>query len=571
MWGQGEINHGVDKFTGGINGGVPLVIFDDSFRTVVVSPLNNFMVGFQSATTYLQGDIGCGIQGRVQNIPINTTHSTVIYTGHGIANTLQEWGKKLLQKSNKVHVKDRTDLDISSTHLGYYTDNGAYYYYQTESGKNYEETLKDVKQFHVQEGYPFKYYQLDSWWYYKGIKDGVKTWEARPDIFPNGLEKLSHALDAPFVAHNRYWASDNTYQQKYKFVKESTLSLPQSLPFWNDLLKQAKQNKIVVYEQDWLVDQTRNMNITQNNMDAARTWLTDMGKAAEMNGMLIQYCMPLPMHFLQSTEIKPVVQIRTSDDYETMNYQWSMARNNLLAWSLGMMPFKDTFYTTAVQPGSRKDKWEPTPELQVLVAALSAGPVGPGDRIGYHNKTRIMATCNSDGLLVKPDRPAFPIDRMFLPINQRIGQVWSTVSTVSGFTTTYLFAANMTAPVNVTKQDLGLDEKHTHFVYNYYTRTAQVFGKSIALEFGKPVSVNQTIPIQYFVIGQANDQGVVPLGDLSKYITISQQRVKSLTFSQIDFVQGKEEFHVGFIVDGQVITKQCSRSTVKLENKKIIC
>lgn len=33
---------------------------------------------------------------------------------------------------------------------------------------------------------PYRYLQYDSWWYYKGVEDGVKNWTSRPDIFPNG-------------------------------------------------------------------------------------------------------------------------------------------------------------------------------------------------------------------------------------------------------------------------------------------------------------------------------------------------------------------------------------------------
>ena len=35
--------------------------------------------------------------------------------------------------------------DFSMKHLGYTTDNGAYYYYNTEPGKNYEETILELK------------------------------------------------------------------------------------------------------------------------------------------------------------------------------------------------------------------------------------------------------------------------------------------------------------------------------------------------------------------------------------------------------------------------------------------
>jgi len=33
----------------------------------------------------------------------------------------------------------------------------------------------------------YRYIQYDSWWYYKGKGEGVKTWIARPDVFPDGF------------------------------------------------------------------------------------------------------------------------------------------------------------------------------------------------------------------------------------------------------------------------------------------------------------------------------------------------------------------------------------------------
>ena len=56
---------------------------------------------------------------------------------------------------------------------------------------------------------------------------------------------------------------------------------------------------------------------------------------------------------------------------------------------------------------------------EALVSALSGGPVGPSDGIGGSDASLIMRTCRLDGLLLKPDRPATPIDVMFL-INKNI-------------------------------------------------------------------------------------------------------------------------------------------------------
>jgi alpha-glucosidase (family GH31 glycosyl hydrolase) len=41
---------------------------------------------------------------------------------------------------------------------------GAYYYYQTEPNKNYEDTLLDVYDYAQKESIPYHYILLDSWW-----------------------------------------------------------------------------------------------------------------------------------------------------------------------------------------------------------------------------------------------------------------------------------------------------------------------------------------------------------------------------------------------------------------------
>lgn len=46
--------------------------------------------------------------------------------------------------------------------------------------------------------------QFNSWWYYKGVNDGVKFWQPREEVFPNGLSYMSENMDyMPLVLHNR--------------------------------------------------------------------------------------------------------------------------------------------------------------------------------------------------------------------------------------------------------------------------------------------------------------------------------------------------------------------------------
>ena len=50
------------------------------------------------------------------------------------------WGDLLLLRSGKKRAA-AWDLDYSLRYLGYSTDNGAYYYYNTEKGKERETTM----------------------------------------------------------------------------------------------------------------------------------------------------------------------------------------------------------------------------------------------------------------------------------------------------------------------------------------------------------------------------------------------------------------------------------------------
>ena len=45
----------------------------------------------------------------------------------------------------------------SRRYLGYSPDNGAFYYYTTEAGKNYEDTMLDVAAYAKTAGIPYQY------------------------------------------------------------------------------------------------------------------------------------------------------------------------------------------------------------------------------------------------------------------------------------------------------------------------------------------------------------------------------------------------------------------------------
>lgn len=105
---------------------------------------------------------------------------------------------------------------ISHVISGYWTDNGAFYYYHTLEGKNYEETLIELTDYFKQSGsaIPVRHLEIDSWWYPKDFFLAVEEWSALENIFPNGLDFLQNRIGLPIVAHNRYWSRNTTYAKE---------------------------------------------------------------------------------------------------------------------------------------------------------------------------------------------------------------------------------------------------------------------------------------------------------------------------------------------------------------------
>jgi hypothetical protein len=67
------------------------------------------------------------------------------------------------------------------------------YYYYNEHSNNFTGDFTAVKTVEVdQRNIPFRYLQIDSFWYTKGSSGGVSNWTATATAFPGGLEALSN-------------------------------------------------------------------------------------------------------------------------------------------------------------------------------------------------------------------------------------------------------------------------------------------------------------------------------------------------------------------------------------------
>ncbi len=405
-----------------IDGGFPLTVFDNKMEnTLVISPLDTFMSA--SMASYIPSGskvpiFGLGIVSDVTSVPKGYTMESVIVAGHNVTGTMAKLGKLLRTKYKKDETYKQRDLSIN--YLGYWTDNGGCYYYNTGKYKNYEETILAVKKASVDNKIPYKYLQLDSWWYYKGMADGVKNWTTNTSVLPNGVKQLSDITGWDIVGHNRYWSNDTDYAKqnggKFDFILDTNgYAVPIDTHFWKYLLSTAKKDlNLIVYEQDWLDREYEHVNELRSVLNLGETWLNQMGQAALDLGLTIQYCMPWNRHILQSVMNSAVTQIRVSDDYQPGNGQWQVGDTTILSHAMGVASFKDTFHSLVTESNCKFMNPEPYPELETYVSVLTGGPIGPSDTADHFNKTLIMSTCMSDGLLLKPTRPAMSLEETFL-------------------------------------------------------------------------------------------------------------------------------------------------------------
>ena len=237
-------------------------------------------------------------------------------------------------------------------------------------------------------------------------------------------------------------------------------------------------------------------------------------------------------------------------------------------YALGVAPHKDTWWSASAQPGNIYPiGYEPEPDLQALIAILSSGPVEPGDGIGYANVTLINMTCRADGLLLKPDRPAFPTDAdfvgwVFTPgYNTTVGMSSTTVTTLPNG------GAQFTALMNLR---VLRDCNRTSAVASAHTRSVQQMYADAGVELGGETAVvsyhygdallraagvhavplptrvhvglddtvpdlSQDVPACGYVYTKVSPciAGLCLLGEVGKWVPFSKQRVVKLAQNEV--------------------------------------
>jgi hypothetical protein len=398
---------------------IPLGLVAPDGRTILLAPLDWFheqVIGVPAGKEQAGSGLRAGWHGDVDEVPAGFTSELAVIAGNGARDCYARWAQ-LLRASSKVAAPMR-DSDVLGTRLSYWTDNGSAYWYRTEPGLDAASTVVAAVDDLEARGVRVGAVQLDSWWYPHEVlrpfdtdewvvpPSGMVRWEPRADVLPDGVAALRERLGRrPLVTHCRHLSSQSPYVGEFAMWVDGDRAHPCGEELYERLLDQAVAWGVEVFEHDWLIECFLGVRGLRAPGRAA-AWQEGIDAALDARDLHAQWCMASPADFAQTTRLRHVTSIRTSGDHGYMvgpEVLWAwFLHNNVMARALGLWPYKDVFHSA---PGSA------TREVEALLAALSAGPVGIGDRIGEADVDLIRRTCRADGVLVRPDVPVAAIDR----------------------------------------------------------------------------------------------------------------------------------------------------------------
>jgi hypothetical protein len=273
----------------------PWVFFDGVRNTFIFSPASDFLI---SATTLSSSrELTSGIDSRITTLPEGFAHSTILVVEEGINRAFETWGRALAGLQGKAQVANGAEPILAK--VGYWTDNGATYYYKFEPSLGYEKTLLAVRDEFLERGVPLGYMQLDSWFYPKGKHaewkrfDGIYEYVADKNLFPDGLKAFQQQLGVPLVTHSRWIDPESPYRSRYRMSGNVVVDPL----YWKTVASYLHDAHVLTYEQDWLDERAQ----AAFNLHDPAAFMDEMAQALKEQQLTIQYCMPLPRHYLQST------------------------------------------------------------------------------------------------------------------------------------------------------------------------------------------------------------------------------------------------------------------------------
>lgn len=497
----------------------PWLLFDDRARSMILSPASEFMIAKMVGDG--QSSLGMALNDRLMAVPKGLRQDSLLVFANGIGTAWDRWGEALRAQYGRKPVL----RDAITEKYGYWTDNGADYYYNYDLSKGYAGTLLALRDAYRAKGLPLGYLQLDSWWYRKlsdgisGEKNpgtrnprmpagdwnrygGVLEYRAAPDLFPNGLDAFRRDLGLPFIVHGRWIDRDSPLRQRYAVSGVA----PIDRRYWDDTAEYLAKAGAISYEQDWLdhiYDRSPEMFSVAGVADR---FADGMAEAMRRKGLSMQYCMAPPRFVLQGVKYPNLSTVRTTTDRFVPSKWAQFLFGSPLVTNVGALPWADVFRSR--ETGN------------LIMALLSAGPVGTGDAIGAEDAANLRRAARPDALLVRPDRPLMPTDEAYLNEAAKIGHplVGTTWTDHSGVRTTYVFAFPRKPTERAFRVGLPSGKQYVVDPRSGDGRFAEGSFEGVIGEEG----------FAYFEAAPVTKTGVALLGDLSKFVPTGKARIAAM-------------------------------------------
>jgi hypothetical protein len=306
-------------------------------------------------------------------------------------------------------------------------------------------------------------------------------------------------INTPLVTHARWIDAASPYRSQFQMSGNVSID-PK---YWEKTALYLKAADVGTYEQDWLGQEAH----TDFNLTAPYAFLDNMSAAMAKRAITIQYCMAEPSHFLQSTKYSNVTTIRASQDRFGRDRWTHFFYGSGLVGALGAWPFSDVFMST---------------ELENLIAAtLSAGPVGVGDPMGAISAQNLLRAVRADGVIVKPDFPAAPLDSVIQADAQGLDIPMQAATRVdfNGLRANYIFAYARGANTLLTIDPAEYGVSGPSWLYDLVRREGHL------LEANSAWTTDLGSSTGLYILEAIGKSGMALMGDRDQFVTLGRKRI----------------------------------------------
>ncbi len=507
----------------------PWVFFNRQFKTCVFAPASEILVSrlYGNGQKLMADGFNKGVVGSA----LRQSHQTILLFGDGIRHTIAAWGKAFRAMHHRPTISQVSTPILRD--FGYWTDNGAAYFYNYIPKFGYAGTLLKIASEFRTDHIHLGYMELDSWWYEKGNYNiytskmaraanprlptndrwnrpgGIWLYHASHQLFPKGLAAFRRQVRLPLIVHARWIAYHSPYHKKYHMSGIA----PSSRAYWRSRAGYLARSGVRAMQQDWLVYIYGESPQLHVHLSLARDFAHGMAEALSAHHIATIYCMETSRFLMEAGELPDVVAMRGANDV-FMKARWrNFIYNSMFIHAVGVWPWSDVYMSWA--------------RGNLLLSLLSGGPVGVGDPLGHLNIKNIRMAIRADGRLVKPAEPLMPTDATI--VNDALGRKVPLVAlTHAGnhIKTPLVFVFRRKgdhSTVTLTPLTLGLNPHGAWIARNYFN------GTTVTLSSSNPIHM-KLAPGKwaYWVLSPILPSGIAIIGDLRQMVPTGTARIANL-------------------------------------------